>query len=91
MFSDTTLNRIYDRGSSVYNYSLGGEGFTEATKRRLDTRNQRENSPDNFIISYEPTIEIIEKDGKTNIEAENRGQAILNDASIPEIEHAGED
>lgn len=28
MFSDTTLNRIYDRGSSVYNYSLGGEGFT---------------------------------------------------------------
>lgn len=60
-------------------------------KRRLDTRNQREDNPDNFIISYEPTIEIIEKDGKENIEAENRGQAILDDAFIPEIEHAGED
>ena len=65
--------------------------MNEATKRRLDTRNQREDSPDNFIIDYEPTIEIIEKDGKTNIEAENRGQAILDDASIPEIEHAVED
>ena len=52
-------------------------------KRRLDTRNQRENSPDNFIISYEPTIEIIEKDGKNNIDAENRGQAILDDAFYP--------
>lgn len=28
MFSNTTLNRIYDRGSSVYNYSLGGDDFT---------------------------------------------------------------
>ena len=65
--------------------------MNDATKRRLDTRNQREDSPDNFIISYEPTIEIIEKDGKTNIEAENRGQAILDDAFIPEIEHAVED
>lgn len=65
--------------------------MNNATKRRLDTRNQREDSPDNFIISYEPTIEIIEKNGKTNIEAENRGQAILDDAFIPEIEHAVED
>ena len=61
------------------------------TKRRLDTRNQREDSPDNFIIDYEPTIEIIEKDSRTKIEAENRGQAILDDASIPEVEHSGED
>lgn len=91
MFSDTTLNRIYDRGSSVYNYSLGGEGFTEATKRRADTRNERSESNDNFIISYEPTIEIIEKDGKNSVDAENRGQRILDDASIPEIEHAVED
>lgn len=65
--------------------------MNEATKRRLDTRNQREDSPDNFVINYEPTIEIIEKDGKENIEAENRGQAILNDASISEVEYAGED
>ena len=65
--------------------------MNEATKRRLDTRNQREDSPDNFIIDYEPIIEIIEKDGKTNIEAENRGQAILDDASIPEVEHSVED
>lgn len=65
--------------------------MNEATKRRLDTRNQREDSPDNFVINYEPTIEIIEKDGRTKIEAENRGQAILDDASIPEIEHSGED
>lgn len=65
--------------------------ISDATKRRLDTRNEREDSPDNFIISYEPTIEIIEKDSRTKIEAENRGQAILDDASIPEIEHAGED
>lgn len=65
--------------------------MNEATKRRLDTRNQREDSPDNFIIDYEPTIEIIEKDGKTNIEAENRGQAILDDASISEVEHSVED
>lgn len=65
--------------------------ISDATKRRLDTRNERESSSDNFIISYEPTIEIIEKDGKTNIEAENRGQAILDDASIPEVEHSVED
>ena len=65
--------------------------ISDATKRRLDTRNQREDSPDNFIISYEPTIEIIEKDSRTKIEAENRGQAILDDASIPEVEHAVED
>lgn len=65
--------------------------MNEATKRRLDTRNQREDSPDNFIISYEPTIEIIEKDSRTKIDAENRGQRILDDASIPEVEHAGED
>lgn len=65
--------------------------MNDATKRRLDTRNQREDSPDNFVINYEPTIEIIEKDGKENIDAENRGQAILDDASTPEIEHAGED
>ena len=65
--------------------------MNEATKRRLDTRNQREDSPDNFIIDYEPTIEIIEKDGRTKIEAENRGQAILDDASISEVEHSVED
>lgn len=65
--------------------------MNEATKRRLDTRNQREDSPDNFIIDYNPTIEIIEKDSRTKIEAENRGQAILDDALIPEIEHAVED
>lgn len=65
--------------------------MNEATKRRLDTRNQREDSPDNFVINYDPTIEIIEKDGRTKIEAENRGQAILDDASIPEVEHAVED
>ena len=65
--------------------------MNEVTKRRLDTRNYREDSPDNFVISYEPTIEVIERDGKNNIEAENRGQAILDDASIPEVEHSGED
>lgn len=65
--------------------------ISDATKRRLDTRNQREDSPDNFVINYEPTIEIIEKDSRTNIEAENRGQAILDDASISEIEHSVED
>lgn len=65
--------------------------MNEATKRRLDTRNQREDSPDNFIIDYNPTIEIIEKDSRTKIEAENRGQAILDDASISEVEHAVED
>ena len=65
--------------------------MNDATKRRLDTRNQRKDSPDNFIIDYNPTIEIIEKDSRTNIEAENRGQAILDDASIPEVEHSGED
>ena len=65
--------------------------MNDATKRRLDTRNQREDSPDNFVISYEPTIEVIERDGKNKIEAENRGQRILDDASIPEIEHSVED
>lgn len=65
--------------------------MNEVTKRRLDTRNYREDSPDNFVISYEPTIEVIERDGKNKIEAENRGQAILDDASIPEIEHSVED
>lgn len=65
--------------------------MNEATKRRLDTRNQRGDSSDNFIINYEPTIEVIERDGKNKIEAENRGQAILDDASIPEIEHSVED
>lgn len=52
---------------------------------------QRKDPDDNFIISYEPTIEIIEKDSRTKIEAENRGQAILDDASISEVEHAVED
>lgn len=65
--------------------------MNEVTKRRLDTRNYREDSPDNFVISYEPTIEVIERDGKNKIEAENRGQRILDDASIPEVEHSGED
>ena len=65
--------------------------MNDVTKRRLDTRNGIEKSSDNFVINYEPTIEIIERDGKNNIEAENRGQIILDDASIPEIEHAGED
>lgn len=65
--------------------------MNDATKRRLDTRNGIDESSDNFIISYEPTIEIIERDGKNNIEAENRGQAILDDASISEVEHAVED
>lgn len=65
--------------------------MNDATKKRVDTRNERENSNDNFIIDYEPTIEIIEKDGKENIEAENRGQAVLDDLLIPEVEHAGED
>lgn len=65
--------------------------ISDATKRRLDTRNERESSSNNFIISYEPTIEIIEKDGKNSVDAENRGQRILDDASIPEIEHAVED
>ena len=66
--------------------------ISEATQKRLDTRNQRESSPDNFVINYDPTIEIIEKDDdKNNIEAENRGQRILDDAFIPEVEHAGED
>lgn len=67
--------------------------MNDATKRRLDTRNGKDEvtSNDNFVINYEPTIEIIEKDGKTNIEAENRGQAILDDAFIPEVEHSVED
>lgn len=65
--------------------------MNDATKRRLDTRNQRESSPDNFVINYDPTIEVIERDGKNKIEAENRGQSILDDASIPEIEHSVED
>ena len=62
-------------------------------KRRLAIRNGEidPTSNDNFIINYEPTIEIIEKDGRTKIDAENRGQRILDDASIPEIEHAVED
>lgn len=62
-------------------------------KRRLAIRNGEIDpiSNDNFIINYEPTIEIIEKDGKNSIEAENRGQAILDDASISEVEHSGED
>ena len=65
--------------------------ISDATKRRLDTRNERESSSDNFVINYEPTIEIIEKDGKNSVDAENRGQAILDDAFIPEIEHSVED
>lgn len=62
-------------------------------KRRIAIRNGEidPTSNDNFIINYEPTIEIIEKDGKNSVDAENRGQRILDDASIPEIEHAGED
>ena len=62
-------------------------------KRRLAIRNGEidPTSNDNFIINYEPTIEIIERDGKNSVDAENRGQRILDDASIPEIEHAGED
>ena len=65
--------------------------MNEATKRRLDTRNGIDESSDNFVINYDPTIEIIEKDGKNSVDAENRGQRILDDASIPEIEHSGED
>ena len=65
--------------------------ISDATKRRLDTRNERESNSDNFVINYEPTIEIIEKDGKNSVDAENRGQAILDDASIPEVEHSVED
>lgn len=65
--------------------------MNDATKRRLDTRNGIDESSDNFVINYEPTIEIIERDGKNSVDAENRGQAILDDASIPEIEHSGED
>lgn len=65
--------------------------ISDATKRRLDIRNERESSSDNFVINYEPTIEIIEKDGKNSVDAENRGQAILDDAFIPEIEHSVED
>lgn len=66
--------------------------MNEATKRRLDTRNGIEKSSDNFVINYEPTIEIIEKDdGKETIKAENRGQRILDDASLPEAEHSVED
>ena len=65
--------------------------MNDVTKRRLDTRNGIEKSSDNFVINYEPTIEIIERDGKNNIEAENRGQRILDDASIPEVEHSVED
>lgn len=65
--------------------------MNEATKRRTDTRNERSESNDNFVINYDPTIEIIEKDGKNSVDAENRGQRILDDASIPEVEHAVED
>lgn len=65
--------------------------MNEATKRRTDTRNERSESNDNFVINYDPTIEIIEKDGKNSVDAENRGQRILDDASIPEVEHSIED
>lgn len=65
--------------------------MNEATKRRTDTRNERSESNDNFVINYDPTIEIIERDGKNSVDAENRGQRILDDASIPEVEHSGED
>lgn len=65
--------------------------MNDATKRRLDTRNGVDESSDNFVINYDPTIEIIEKDGKNSVDAENRGQAILDDAFIPEIEHSVED
>ena len=65
--------------------------ISDATKRRLDTRNGVDESSDNFVINYDPTIEIIEKDGKNSVDAENRGQRILDDAFIPEIEHAVED
>lgn len=65
--------------------------MNDATKRRLDTRNGIDESSDNFVINYDPTIEIIERDGKNSVDAENRGQRILDDASIPEIEHSVED
>ena len=65
--------------------------MNEATKRRTDTRNERSESNDNFVINYDPTIEIIERDGKNSVDAENRGQRILDDASIPEVEHSVED
>lgn len=65
--------------------------MNDATKRRTDTRNERSESNDNFVINYDPTIEIIERDGKNSVDAENRGQRILDDASIPEVEHSGED
>lgn len=65
--------------------------MNDATKRRLDTRNGVDESSDNFVINYDPTIEIIEKDGKNSVDAENRGQRILDDASISEVEHAVED
>lgn len=67
--------------------------MNDATKRRLDTRNGKDEvtSHDNFVINYDPTIEIIEKDCKNSVDAENRGQRILDDASIPEIEHSVED
>ena len=67
--------------------------FSAEAKRRLAIRNGEidPTSNDNFIINYEPTIEIIERDGKNSVDAENRGQAILDDASIPEVEHSGKD
>lgn len=65
--------------------------MNEATKRRTDTRNERSESNDNFVINYDPTIEIIERDGKNSVDAENRGQRILDDVSIPEVEHSVED
>ena len=67
--------------------------MNDAIKRKLAIRNGEDEvtNNNNFIINYEPTIEIIEKDGKENIEAENRSQRILDDASIPEVEQAGED
>ena len=41
MFSNTTLNRIYDRGSSVYNYSLGGDDFTTLSFLIKEYQNER--------------------------------------------------
>lgn len=67
--------------------------MNDAIKRRLAIRNgeYEVTNRNNFIINYEPTIEIIEKDGKNSVDAENRGQAVLDDAFIPEVEHSGED
>lgn len=67
--------------------------MNDAVKRRLAIRNGEGEltNNNNFIINYEPIIEIIEKDGKNSVDAENRGQRILDEASISEVEHAGED